>query len=53
MKNHIVIDGNAFYEIDEECMNKLEGRNRKQSGGHEEIPRRDSGRREKKENDPA
>lgn len=20
MKNHIVIDGNAFYEVDDECM---------------------------------
>lgn len=24
VKTHIVIDGNAFYEIDEECMRKKE-----------------------------
>ena len=22
MKTHVVIDGNAFYEVDEECMNR-------------------------------
>lgn len=30
MKTHIVIDGNAFYEIDEECMKKKEQRMKKQ-----------------------
>lgn len=30
MKTHIVIDGNAFYEIDEECMRqKMEKEQRK------------------------
>ena len=24
MKTHIVIDGNAFYEVDEECLKKRE-----------------------------
>ena len=24
MKTHIVIDGNAFYEVDEECLKKKE-----------------------------
>ena len=24
MKTHIVIDGNAFYEVDEECLKKIE-----------------------------
>ncbi|MDO4344139.1 MAG: hypothetical protein Q4C50_04980 [Eubacteriales bacterium] len=24
MKSHIVIDGNAFYEVDEECMKRLQ-----------------------------
>lgn len=24
MKHHIVIDGNAFYEIDEECLKKMQ-----------------------------
>ena len=39
MKTHVVIDGNAFYEVDEECMNrkneniqrKLEKKQRSQS----------------------
>ena len=22
MKTHVVIDGNAFYEVDEECLNR-------------------------------
>ena len=22
MKTHVVIDGNAFYEVDEDCMNR-------------------------------
>lgn len=30
MKNHIVIDGNAFYEIDEECMRQKESEKRQQ-----------------------
>lgn len=25
MKTHIVIDGNAFYEVDEECMKRKKG----------------------------
>lgn len=29
MKTHVVIDGNAFYEIDEECMKQKEEQNRK------------------------
>lgn len=41
MKTHIVIDGNAFYEIDEECLKQkkekkerqLQKRQRKQADG--------------------
>ncbi len=30
MKSHIVINGNAFYEIDEECLRKQEQERKKQ-----------------------
>lgn len=29
MATHIVIDGNAFYEVDEECMKRMEHRTQK------------------------
>lgn len=29
MATHIVIDGNAFYEVDEECMKRMEDRTQK------------------------
>jgi hypothetical protein len=46
MKGKIVIDGNAFYEIDEECMK------RKQEMREKEQERNDRKRREnKKESD--
>lgn len=46
MKGKIVIDGNAFYEIDEECMK------RKQERREKEQERNDrKGRRDKKESD--
>ncbi|MDO5541261.1 MAG: hypothetical protein Q4F83_14560 [Eubacteriales bacterium] len=51
MKNRIVIDGNAFYEIDEACMRELERRGKGKNGRGEEISQKDSG--EKKGSDPA
>lgn len=44
MKDHLVIHGNAFYEIDEECM-------REQKKQQMEIERRDGKQRKKDRRD--
>jgi len=49
MKKHVVIDGNAFYEVDEECMQALERRKQGRGGqGKEQAFKKRSGRDEEK-----
>lgn len=39
MKSHIVIDGNAFYEVDEECLQRRK-REAKRGSGTDDIRRK-------------
>ena len=44
MKTHIVIDGNAFYEIDEECMRqKMENEQKKIQKKQRELQKKKAG----------
>lgn len=40
MATHIVIDGNAFYEVDEECMRRMADKTKKMRVKAEENRRR-------------
>lgn len=42
MSSHIVIDGNAFYEIDEECMRRM--KNGTSGKGREKEPEKINGK---------
>ena len=45
MNSRLVIDGNAVYEIDEECMKKKErNRTEKNEGERKELPRQNGKR---------
>ncbi|SDF07173.1 hypothetical protein [Marvinbryantia formatexigens] len=37
MKSHIVIDGNAFYEVDEECLRRKKSRAENTGAGKEKA----------------
>ncbi len=51
MKTHIVIDGNAFYEIDEECMRqKMEKEQRKLQKQQRQLQKNNSQREDKQRN---
>lgn len=50
MKSHIVINGNAFYEVDEECMERQKQENEKQteSGNKHRAIQKNGGKTDRK-----